>query len=200
MQYVKIHTYENGNERVIYPYNLGRIRRDFPNTSFPKDIADRPETLEKFGIFRVEPAPRPEYSSIIEKLSRSVEKQEDGTWKEVWTVEPRGLDETEARSRIRQDILSRVPRPQQPIEQQIGTLASCIKALLPQLENEYDATGKMGELASMQEKIEPLAAAHEAAEQILAELESMTVEEAARYDVDKDRRLNMTRADEVPEP
>jgi hypothetical protein len=42
-----------------YPYTIGNLRKDYPNTSFPKVIED--DSLEAFGVYRVEKREKPEY-------------------------------------------------------------------------------------------------------------------------------------------
>lgn len=178
MTYTRAHYDEDGNvDRVDYPYNLGRLRRDFPNVSFPKDINDRPDTLAEYGVFEVDPTPRPEYSAVTERLVRSAEKQEDGTWKEVWTTVSRGLDESEARLRIRQDILSQA-HSVASLEDQVQALCVAVSTLIDVADIPRTVFKDLDRVRGV---IEETAEARKEAEEALAELESMPVEEAAKY-------------------
>lgn len=44
---------------VQYPYSVGLLRRDNPNTSFPKTISD--EVLAEFGVYEVKSPPAPDH-------------------------------------------------------------------------------------------------------------------------------------------
>ena len=45
---------------VQYPYSVGLLRRDNPNTSFPKTISD--EVLAEFGVYEVKSPPAPAHN------------------------------------------------------------------------------------------------------------------------------------------
>jgi len=59
-----------------FPYSLGDLRRDNPQTSFPKDIPV--EILSRYGVFPVEVLSKPEYDYLVQKL-----KKDDTPHKEV---------------------------------------------------------------------------------------------------------------------
>tara|TARA_R100000951_G_scaffold112157_1_gene112066 strand:+ start:3114 stop:3563 length:450 start_codon:yes stop_codon:yes gene_type:complete len=50
----------------ITPYSVGRLRRDNPNTSFPKNISDA--TLASYGVYKVEVDFKPEHDERTQKL------------------------------------------------------------------------------------------------------------------------------------
>lgn len=73
------------NNGVIekYPYTIGDLRRDNPQTSFPSQIPN--DTLEEFGVFKVETIEKPIVGfdkNVIEGNPILV----DGVWKQVWTI------------------------------------------------------------------------------------------------------------------
>lgn len=86
-----------------FPYTLGNLRRDNPNTSFPKDVPI--ETLNAFGVVEVTATPKPVIDGRTHTQTRSVQLI-DGVWTQVWT--PEQLGEQEAGSNIRADRNSRL--------------------------------------------------------------------------------------------
>ena len=44
---------------VQYPYSVGLLRRDNPNTSFPKTLSD--EVLAEYGVYEVKSPPAPDH-------------------------------------------------------------------------------------------------------------------------------------------
>jgi hypothetical protein len=63
-------------------YSIGQLRRDNPNTSFPKRPSD--ELLAGWGIYPLTPTPQPEYDTIHEYLESSFDIQGDKAV-QVWT-------------------------------------------------------------------------------------------------------------------
>ena len=49
-----------------FPYTLGDLRRDNPQTSFPKKIGDA--ILASYGIYHVMPETQPEYDPLVQVL------------------------------------------------------------------------------------------------------------------------------------
>jgi len=86
-----------------FPYTLGNLRRDNPNTSFPKEIPS--ETLAAYGVVKVTITPMPAIDGRTHTQTRSVQLI-DGVWTQVWTAEQ--LGEQEAGSNIRADRNSRL--------------------------------------------------------------------------------------------
>jgi hypothetical protein len=72
----------NGNVEN-YPYTIGNLRRDNPNTSFPKKPSD--ELLENFGMFRVTKVDRPTYDHT-KNITEGTPVLTDGVWTQVWNV------------------------------------------------------------------------------------------------------------------
>jgi hypothetical protein len=71
---------------VPTPYTIGQLRRDNPQTSFPKDIPA--ETLEAFGVYPVKVASRPDYDPLTHTLKQSDFYQVGGQWQCHYYPEP----------------------------------------------------------------------------------------------------------------
>ena len=90
-----------------FPYTLGDLRRDNPQTSFPKKIGDA--ILASYGIFHVMPDARPEHDPLVQVLVRDPEPNnnetavneetgetyETGRWVIGYTVESKPLDQAQ---------------------------------------------------------------------------------------------------------
>lgn len=70
------------NLPVKYPYTLGDLYKENPQTSFPSVIPD--SVLELYGVYKVESSIFPDVDSKTHKLAQSVEKI-GGKWTQVWT-------------------------------------------------------------------------------------------------------------------
>ena len=98
--YVKI---TNGTPET---YTIGQLRRDNPNTSFPKAISE--ETLASYNVFPLSRTDRPTYDhtkSVVKGTPQLV----DDAWTEVWDVSDASSEEIAARIE-RQSELSREVR------------------------------------------------------------------------------------------
>lgn len=74
MAYVR----EQGGQ-TTYPYSIGQLRKDNPNTSFPSLISD--ETLASYGVYVVTVADDPTYDQSTHKLERATLPVEvNGGW------------------------------------------------------------------------------------------------------------------------
>jgi len=68
-----------------YPYNVGQLRRDNPNTSFPKQIPD--EMLESYGVHPVVYADMPSIDNRTQKTEQADEPTlVGGVWTIGWVV------------------------------------------------------------------------------------------------------------------
>lgn len=90
-----------------FPYTLGDLRRDNPQTSFPKKIGDA--ILASYGIFHVMPEPQPEHDPLVQTVVRDPlphnnetavdeetgETYRTGRWLIGYTVENKPLAEAE---------------------------------------------------------------------------------------------------------
>ena len=90
-----------------FPYTLGDLRRDNPQTSFPKKIGDA--ILANYGIFHVMPDPQPEHDPLVQTVVRDPEPHNNetavnedtgetyktGRWVIGYTVENKPQDQAE---------------------------------------------------------------------------------------------------------
>lgn len=76
-----------------YPYSLGQLRRDHPDTSFSAEPA--PESLAAFGVYPVAPA-EPPAASAIERLVELEPVLTGDTWAQSWAVEPLPIEDARA--------------------------------------------------------------------------------------------------------
>lgn len=89
--YVKI---TSGNVDT-YPYNVGQLRRDNPNTSFPKQIPD--DMLESYGVYTVVYTDMPSIDDRTQKAEQaSSPSLVDGAWTVGWTTSSKTAEETQA--------------------------------------------------------------------------------------------------------
>jgi hypothetical protein len=66
-----------------FPYSIGALRRDNPNTSFPKNPPD--ELLAEWGVFPVEPV-EPSLDPATQSANRLDPVFTDGKWVDTWDV------------------------------------------------------------------------------------------------------------------
>ena len=90
-----------------YPYSIGQLRKDNPQTSFPKNPSD--DLLASFGVYPVASTERPDYSPITHDLREGSPELVDGVWTQVWVVEAAAPDEV-LRRRAEQHEQIRVQR------------------------------------------------------------------------------------------
>ena len=78
-----------------YPYTVGDLRRDNPNTSFPKTVPET--TMEAFGMVTVTHADTPSYDPMTQRIEHSPEPiLQDGSWVITKTVVALTADEITA--------------------------------------------------------------------------------------------------------
>ena len=100
-----------------FPYTLGDLRRDNPQTSFPKKIGDA--ILASHGIYHVMPETQPEYDNLVQVLVRDPEPHNNetavdedtgetyrtGRWVIGYTVENKPQGQAEEAVRNKRDRL-----------------------------------------------------------------------------------------------
>lgn len=75
-----------------YPYTLGDLRRDNPNTSFPKSISDT--VLASYGVYPVTKEDRPSFDERTQAITRNTTPtQTGGVWSIGWTVTDRTAEQ-----------------------------------------------------------------------------------------------------------
>jgi hypothetical protein len=68
----------------IYPYSIGDLQRDNPNTSFPRDPSD--EVLASWNVFPVTDKPAPNYSPATQNCGQVDPTLISGEWVMTWAV------------------------------------------------------------------------------------------------------------------
>ena len=86
-----------------FPYTIGDLRRDNPNTSFPKSIPN--SLLESYGVYRVTVATVPSYDPAVQTLVTNTPTENNGSWETTYTVENRPQSVAEGVIRERRDKL-----------------------------------------------------------------------------------------------
>ena len=94
-----------------FPYSVGQLRRDNPNTSFPRQIAS--ELLEDYGVYPVTVDAQPSYDDRTHTLAQNATPTgSGGTWTLGWTTTAKTAEETQeyddnvaASNRVKRDGL-----------------------------------------------------------------------------------------------
>jgi len=85
-------------------YSIGKLRRDNPNVSFPKQPSDA--LLADWDVYPYTVDPQPEYDSLTHRLvAGAFEQDAQSAWSQPWSVEQLPLDQAEANVRSRRDSL-----------------------------------------------------------------------------------------------
>jgi hypothetical protein len=79
MTYVKT----NNGSVVEYPYQIGKIRQENPQTSFPSEIPD--SLLAEYGVYPVTPVAPPTVT-IYERAVEGTPALVNGAWRQTWTI------------------------------------------------------------------------------------------------------------------
>ena len=85
------------NQVVAYPYTVGDLRRDNPNTSFPKTI--QPETMAAFNMYPVETGNAPAYDAETHRIESSDQPVlVNGKWELTKTAVPLTAEQLQDRA------------------------------------------------------------------------------------------------------
>ena len=84
-------------------YTLGQLRRDNPQTSFPKLIPD--DLLASYDVYPYTRPVAPEYDGLTHRLTGGAFEQVDGSWVLPYVVEQQPLEQAERNIRSRRDGL-----------------------------------------------------------------------------------------------
>jgi hypothetical protein len=78
-----------------FPYSIGELRRDNPNTSFPRNPSD--ELLADWNVFPVVDRPTPDHNTATQTCTQINPTLENGEWIMTWQVSDASSDEIAAR-------------------------------------------------------------------------------------------------------
>ena len=77
-----------------FPYNVGQLRRDNPNTSFPKQVPDA--VLSEWGVYPVTVEDQPSYTERTQVCTRNAQPVlTNGVWTVGWTVTDKTAEEVQ---------------------------------------------------------------------------------------------------------
>ncbi len=96
MLYVKV-----SNGSVQFPYTIGQLRKDNPNTSFPAYITEA--TLANYSVFPVAEVAAPVVNPLTQRHEQTTPTQVDGKWTQVWQVIDLPEDQAAANVRAERD-------------------------------------------------------------------------------------------------
>lgn len=74
-----------------FPYSIGALRRDNPNTSFPRNPSDA--VLTSWNVFPVADRPAPPFDPATENCNQVDPTLENGEWVMTWQVTPASAEE-----------------------------------------------------------------------------------------------------------
>lgn len=77
-----------------YPYQLGDLMADHPNTSFPIPLT--PDDVEPFGVVVVEPLAKP-IATVYQVVAEAPPVPVDGVWTQQWVVTAAAPEEVATR-------------------------------------------------------------------------------------------------------
>lgn len=86
--YVKV---TDGNAEI---YTIGKLRKDNPNTSFPRKVPDA--ILASYGVYPYTDADQPDYTVRTQTIQQGDFSQVDGAWVRGWTVTDKTAEEITA--------------------------------------------------------------------------------------------------------
>lgn len=90
------------NQVNEFPYNLGDLKKENPNTSFPDSITA--ETLASFDVYKVTETPAPNFDNSVNYCVQSVVNV-DGTWTQTWALQLLPEERAAANVRAKRDAL-----------------------------------------------------------------------------------------------
>ena len=86
-----------------FPYTVANLRRDNPNTSFPRKISE--ETLNAWDVYRVTEETFPSFDVKTQRVERnSTPVLSNGTWTVGWTVNTMSQEDIDAAADARAAI------------------------------------------------------------------------------------------------
>jgi len=80
-----------GNSISQFPYGRGHLKRDNPNTSFPKDFLSSSDGRSAYNLVEVSPVERPE--SDTDNISEGTPVLVGNVWTQNWIATPKTSEE-----------------------------------------------------------------------------------------------------------
>jgi|TARA_R100000084_G_C4655411_1_gene152532 hypothetical protein len=85
-----------------FPYNLGELKKENPNTSFPNPMSN--STLADFDVYPVTPTTAPAFDNTTHRLRNWVENTNQ-EWRQTWTIQQLPEEQASANVRGKRDRL-----------------------------------------------------------------------------------------------
>jgi len=83
-----------------FPYSIGNLRRDNPNTSFPRNPSD--ELLAEWNVFPVVKQDPPTFDAATQDLNETNPTLSSNQWLQTWSVTAASSDEIAQRTTDKQ--------------------------------------------------------------------------------------------------
>jgi hypothetical protein len=80
MRYIKV----NEDQTTTYPYTLDKLKREFPNVSFPNKPSE--ELLEEYNVFVVNTQSMPAINPSTQKCVEIEPEYIEGKWEQRWDI------------------------------------------------------------------------------------------------------------------
>jgi hypothetical protein len=94
----------NNGQAETYPYTIGRLRKDYPNTSFPKKLSA--ELLAEYDLYRVDSEPQPVYDDKTERVAQdSMPTLIENKWVIGWTVYPKEQEQIDREAESQAELI-----------------------------------------------------------------------------------------------
>lgn len=84
-------------------YSIGQLRRDNPNTSFPKSPSDA--LLAEWGVYPYTVQDRPEYDYLTQTLKQTALAEVNSAWTQGWEVSNLPVEDAGRNIRSQRDSL-----------------------------------------------------------------------------------------------
>ena len=101
-----------GNSISQFPYSRGHLKRDNPNTSFPKDFLSSSDGRSAYNLVEVSPVERPE--SDTDNISEGTPVLVGDVWTQNWVSTPKTSEEFN--EGVRKKRFGSYGRPQDQLE------------------------------------------------------------------------------------
>jgi len=86
-----------------FPYSVGHIRRDNPQTSFPKQIPN--SILQSYDVYEVIELDKPDYDPLVQTLVRGTPVYNNDKWEVSYTTASKSDADAKASVRNQRDRL-----------------------------------------------------------------------------------------------
>lgn len=87
------------NDTVIkFPYSIGRLRKDNPNTSFPRNMTQ--SQFAEHNVYKVTEVAKPEFDTATQHLQRQEPVGSNNNWSVGWDIIEKNAEEIAAEEAV----------------------------------------------------------------------------------------------------